>query len=152
MLVVANTQDLSAHIGRKLGPTEWLQITQDRIDAFADCTGDHQWIHVDTERAAREMPSGRTIAHGWLTVSLLPHFIPQLYRIEGVSRRVNYGSNRLRFIQVVPADSRIRAWLTILDLQSRHGGTEITTEVEIELEGSSKPALLLEHLAIAYDD
>lgn len=152
MLVVDNIQDLGRHIGQKLGPTEWLQITQERIDAFAACTGDHQWIHVDTERAAREMPGGRTIAHGWLTVSLLPYFMPQLYRVEGVARRVNYGSNRLRFIQVVPVESRVRAWLTILSLQSRHGGFEIKTEVEIELEGSSKPALLIEHLAIAYEN
>lgn len=151
MLVVANTHDLAPHVGRRIGPSEWLQITQERIDAFAACTGDHQWIHVDVERAAREMPGGKTIAHGWLTVSLLPHFMPQLYRIEGIARRVNYGCNRLRFMQSVPVDARLRAWLTILDMQSKHAGVEIRTEVEFEVEGSGKPAAIIEHITIAYE-
>lgn len=151
MLVVETLAQLGSHIGQRLGPSDWIEVTQARIDAFADCTGDHQWIHVDVERAAREMPQGKTIAHGWLTASLLSAFFPQLYRVESVVRRVNYGCEKIRFTRAVPVDTRLRAWLTLLDIAPKHGGMQIRSEVEVEIEGGGKPAALVEHLAIAYE-
>src|SRR3989338_5928059 len=106
MLEVETPTDLLRHVGRELGPTECLTVDQGMIDTFADATGDHQWIHVDVERARREMPGGTTIAHGYLTLSLVPRLAATLLQVSKRSRGVNYGSNRVRFTNVVPADSR----------------------------------------------
>ena len=108
MLKVEKPSDLLQHVGETLGPSEWLTVTQEMIDKFADATGDHQWIHVDVERAKKELPGGKTIAHGYLTLSLLPRLAPTLMKVEKRRRGVNYGSNRVRFTAPVPAGARIR--------------------------------------------
>jgi len=151
MLEVEHASDLIAHIGEKLGPGEWLTVEQSIIDLFADATGDHQWIHVDVERAKTEMPNGRTIAHGYLTLSLLPRLGRSVYSVRKRSRGVNYGSNKVRFISPVPSGSRIRAWQTIKAVEPIAGGYRMTVESTVEIEGQERPALVAEHLTVAYD-
>jgi acyl dehydratase len=109
MLELERAADLKAYEGKEIGVSDWYTVTQEQIDKFADATGDHQWIHVDVERATREMPGGKTIAHGWLTLSLVPRLASTLYRVKHRSRGINYGANRVRFTGMVPAGSRIRA-------------------------------------------
>src|SRR5258706_12918818 len=106
MLKVEKPQDLLQHVGKELGPSEWLTVTQEMIDKFADATGDHQWIHVDVERAKKEMPGGKTIAHGYLTLSLLPQLAPTLMKIEKRRRGLNYGSKRVRLTAPAPPGAR----------------------------------------------
>src|SRR6476659_3986904 len=108
MLKVEKPSDLLQHVGETLGPSEWLTVTQEMIDKFADATGDHQWIHIDVERAKKEMPGGKTIAHGYLTLSLLPKLNQGIWRVKQRSRGVNYGSNKVRVTAPVPAGSRVR--------------------------------------------
>jgi acyl dehydratase len=152
MLTVGSPKDLAQHIGQKLGPTEWLTVDQAMIDKFAEATGDHQWIHVDVERAKRELPGGKTIAHGYLTLSLLPRLAPQLMKVQKRSRGLNYGSNKVRFITPVPAGSRVRLRQTIKSVEPVEGnGVRITSEMEIEVEGASRPAMVAETLSIAYE-
>src|SRR3989441_4169731 len=122
VLHVEMPKDLLQHIGRELGPSDWITVDQAMIDRFADATGDHQWIHVDVERARREMPGGKTIAHGWLTLSLVPRLASTLYRVKHRSRGINYGANRVRFTGVVPAGSRIRLRLAIKSVEPVEGG------------------------------
>ena len=106
MLEVERAADLKAYEGKEIGVSDWYTVTQEQIDKFADATGDHQWIHVDVERAKTEMPGGKTIAHGWLTLSLVPRLASTIYRVKNRSRGVNYGANRVRFTGMVPAGSR----------------------------------------------
>src|SRR2546427_10863505 len=120
-LKVEYPKDLLKLVGRELGPSEWLLVTQEMIDKFAEATGDHQWIHVDVERAKREMPGGKTIAHGYLTLSLLPRLAPTLMKIEKRKRGLNYGSNKIRFISPVPAGSRIRLRQRLRDAEDTQG-------------------------------
>ena len=108
MLEVETPADMKAHIGQKIGTSAWVTVDQAMIDKFAEATGDHQWIHVDVERAKREMPGGKTIAHGYLTLSLLPRLSHEIYTIRKRSRGINYGSNKVRFTAPVPAGSRVR--------------------------------------------
>ena len=151
MLKVEKPQDLLQHVGKELGPSEWLTVTQEMIDKFADATGDHQWIHVDVERAKREMPGGKTIAHGYLTLSLLPRLVPQLLKVEKRTRGINYGSNKIRFTNPVPAGSRIRLKQTIKNVEDvPDNGVRITSEMVIEVEGQERPALVAEVLGIQY--
>ena len=151
MLTVETPQDLAQHIGKKLGPTEWLTVDQAMIDKFADATGDHQWIHVDVERAKREMPGGKTIAHGYLTLSLLPRLAPTLVKVQKRSRGVNYGSNKVRFITPVAAGARVRLTQTIKSVEPVEGnGVRITSEMVIEVEGQPRPAMVAETLGISY--
>ncbi|MET0851225.1 MAG: MaoC family dehydratase [Candidatus Rokuibacteriota bacterium] len=151
MLTVETPQDLAQHIGQKLGPTEWLTVDQAMIDKFAEATGDHQWIHVDVERAKREMPGGKTIAHGYLTLSLLPRLAPTLVKVQKRSRGVNYGSNKVRFITPVPAGARVRLTQTIKSVEPVEGnGVRITSEMVIEVEGQPRPAMVAETLGISY--
>src|SRR5712692_4611514 len=114
MLKVETPKDLLGLVGRELGPSEWITVDQAMIDKFADATGDHQWIHEDVERAKREMPGGKTIAHGYLTLSLVPRLASTLVKVSQVSRGLNYGSNKVRFTNAVPAGSRIRLRQRIL--------------------------------------
>src|SRR5271170_474672 len=100
-------KEIPSLVGQELGVSDWVEISQERVNKFADATGDRQWIHVDVERAAREMPGGKTIAHGYLTLSLLPRLGAEIFKITGQSRSVNYGSNKIRFMNVVPAGSRV---------------------------------------------
>ena len=151
MLKVEKPQDLLQHVGKELGPSEWLTVTQDMIDKFADATGDHQWIHVDVERARKEMPGGKTIAHGYLTLSLLPQLAPTLLKVNRRKRGVNYGSNKIRFTNPVPAGSRIRLKQTIKNVEDvPDNGVRITSEMVIEVEGQERPALVAEVLGIQY--
>ncbi|MGW6696084.1 MaoC family dehydratase [Rhodococcus sp. NPDC054953] len=134
---------LEAALGQAIGPGDWLTVDQDRINAFADATGDHQWIHVDPERAASG-PYGATIAHGYLTQSLLPLLAGRLYTIDTGSARVNYGSNKVRFPAPVRAGSRIRATTTPVALERAAAGAFLTSAVTIEIEGADKPACVAE--------
>jgi len=151
MLTIEKPKDIFQHIGTELGPSEWLTVTQDMIDKFAEATGDHQWIHVDVERAKRELPGGKTIAHGYLTLSLLPRLAPTLMKITGRSRGVNYGSNKVRFISPVPAGSRIRLRQRLVNAEeTKDKGVRITSEMTIEVEGSERPAMVAETMGVVY--
>ena len=151
MLKVEKPQDLLQHVGQELGPSEWLTVTQEMIDKFADATGDHQWIHVDVERAKREMPGGKTIAHGYLTLSLLPQLAPTLMKVEKRRRGVNYGSNRVRFTAPVPAGARVRLRQKLVKVEPvEDNGFRVTSEMTMEVEGNSRPAMVAETLGIVY--
>ena len=151
MLKVEKPQDLLQHVGKELGPSEWLTVTQEMIDKFADATGDHQWIHVDVERAKKEMPGGKTIAHGYLTLSLLPQLAPTLMKIEKRRRGLNYGSNRVRFTAPVPSGSRVRARFTLQKFEKlADGGIQVTWSTVVEREGADKPVLIAEWLGRHY--
>ncbi len=151
MLRLETPKDLLQHVGRELGPSEWLTVTQEMIDKFAEATGDHQWIHVDVERAGREMPGGKTIAHGYLTLSLLPRLAPTLMTIEKRRRGLNYGSNKIRFITPVPAGARIRLRQRLLKAEEvEDTGVRITSQMTMEVEGSERPAMVAEIVSIVY--
>jgi len=151
MLKVEKPQDLLQHVGQELGPSEWLTVTQEMIDKFADATGDHQWIHVDVERAKKEMPGGKTIAHGYLTLSLLPRLAPTLMKVEKRRRGLNYGSNRVRFTAPVPAGARVRLRQKLLKVEPvEDNGFRVTSEMTMEVEGNSRPAMVAETLGIVY--
>ena len=131
--------------GSQLGPTDWLDVTQERVNLFADATDDHQWIHVDPERAAKG-PFGGTIAHGLLTLSLLPHFTHQLYTVDNVAMAINYGYNKVRFITPVRVGSKIRARAEIAKVDQLDGTVQATVTVTVEIEGSDKPAAVAESI------
>jgi acyl dehydratase len=150
MLELETPKDLIQHVGRELGPSEWMTVDQAMIDKFADATGDHQWIHVDVERAKREMPGGKTIAHGYLTLSLVPRMAQTLTRVKKRSRGLNYGSNKVRFINPVPAGARIRLRQRIARVEEVEGGVRVTSEMTVEVEGQPKPALVAETIGVAY--
>jgi len=150
-LTIEKPAELLQHIGKELGPSDWMTVDQAIIDKFADATGDHQWIHVDVERAKREMPGGKTIAHGYLTLSLVPRLGQTLYRVKHRSRGLNYGSNRVRFTGMVPAGSRIRLRLTIKSVEPVEGGVRTTSSGSMELEGSDRPVLVAETIGVTYD-
>ena len=152
MLEVERAGDLKAWEGREVGVSDWYTVTQEQIDKFADATGDHQWIHVDVARAKKEMPGGKTIAHGWLTLSLVPRLAATLYRVKQRSRGINYGANRVRFTGMVPAGGRIRLRLRIKAVEAmKDGGTRITNESTMELEGRDRPVLVAETIGVSYD-
>ncbi|MFE6777666.1 MaoC family dehydratase [Streptomyces sp. NPDC057702] len=135
--IFTSLDELRSAIGVEIGPSDWLEVDQRRIDLFAEATGDHQWIHVDPERAASG-PFGTTIAHGYLTLSLLPAFVPRLLRVEGVRMGVNYGVNKVRFPAPVPVGSRLRATARIAEVVEVTGGVQLTTVVTIEREGGGE--------------
>jgi acyl dehydratase len=151
MLEVERPADMKAHIGKALGSSAWITVDQAMIDKFADATGDHQWIHVDVERAKREMPGGKTIAHGFLTLSLLAGLAHQVYEIRKRSRGINYGSNRVRFTAPVQVGSRVRLSQTLKNVEDIEGGVRMTFESTMEIEGSTRPALVAETLNLAFD-
>ena len=131
--------------GEELGPTDWLEVTQDRVNLFADATDDHQWIHVDPERAANG-PFGGTIAHGLLTLSLLPHFTHQLYTVDNVAMAINYGYNKVRFITPVRVGVKIRARAQIAKVDQLDGAVQATVTITVEIDGSDKPAAVAESI------
>lgn len=131
--------------GSQLGPTEWLEVTQDRVNLFADATDDHQWIHVDPERAAAG-PFGQTIAHGLLTLSLLPHFMQQLYRVDNIAMAINYGYNKVRFITPVKVGAKIRARAEITKVDQLDNAVQATVTTTVEIDGSEKPAAVAESI------
>ena len=151
MLEVERPSDLLAYEGKEIGTSDWYTVTQEQIDKFADATGDHQWIHVDVDRAKREMPGGKTIAHGWLTLSLVPRLASTLYRVKNRSRGINYGANRVRFTGPVPAGARIRLHLKFKTVEKIEGGVRVTSEGSMEVEGNDRPVLIAETIGITYD-
>jgi acyl dehydratase len=145
--VFATPKDLLAAVGKPLGASDWLEIRQDRIDGFADATGDHQWIHVDPERA-KSGPFGRTIAHGYLTLSLVNCFLPQLIEVRGVSMGVNYGCDKVRFPAPVPVGSRIRGVGQLVAAEEVKGGAvQATVRVTVEIEGTERPACVVDTIS-----
>jgi acyl dehydratase len=150
MLELETPLDIKQHVGRELGPSEWMTVDQPMIDQFAKATGDHQWIHVDVERAKKEMPGGKTIAHGYLTLSLVPRLAATLTKVKKRSRGVNYGSNKVRFINPVPAGARIRLRQRIKTVEDIQGGVRVTSEMTVEIEGQDKPALVAELIGQQY--
>ena len=142
--------DLEAAVGRETGPTEWFTVDQSRINGFADATEDHQWIHVDVERAAAG-PFGGTVAHGFLTLSLIPYLAGQLRRVEGARMGINYGLNRVRFPAPVPAGARVRARGTLISCDRLDdGAAQLVNRVTIEVEGSDKPACVADTVSRIY--
>ncbi len=132
--------------GTKLGPTEWLAIDQDRVNGFADVTGDHQWIHVDVERA-KDGPFGGTIVHGYLTMSLVNYFLPQLIEVRGFAHAVNVGADRLRFLAPVKVGSRVRAIGEIVTVEEVKGAIQSVVRVTVEIEGHDKPACVIDTIS-----
>jgi len=137
--------ELIAAQGSEVGPTGWLEVTQDRVNVFADATDDHQWIHVDPERAAGG-PFGGTIAHGLLTLSLLPHFMHQLFAVDNIVMAINYGYNKVRFITPVKVGAKIRALAEITKVDQLDGGAQATVTTTVEIDGSEKPAAVAESI------
>ena len=151
MLEIETPAGMDAFVGQPLGVSDWLRVTQAMINTFADATGDQQWIHVDTERAKTEMPGGTTIAHGFLTLSLVPVLGAGVYAIRQRSHAINYGSNKVRFTSPVPSGARVRARLTLRGSDPMAGGRRLTTEVTVEIEGQDRPALVAEVITLVYD-
>ncbi|MFG2711481.1 MaoC family dehydratase [Streptomyces goshikiensis] len=147
--IFTSADELSAGVGEPLGPSGWLEVDQKRIDLFADATGDHQWIHVDPERAAAG-PFGSTIAHGYLTLSLLPSLVPQIMRVEGMKMGINYGVNKVRFPAPVPVGSRLRATAVITEVTEAGGGVQVSATVTVECEGAGKPVCVAESVSRYY--
>ena len=147
MKVFNGIADLEQAVGSHLGHSDWHTITQDQIDDFAAATGDHQWIHVDPAKAA-EGPFGSTVAHGFLTLSLLPMLTWQVYKVEGVKMGVNYGADRLRFPSPVPVGSRVRAGVELTAVSPNALGYQVATRVTIERDGGDKPACVVDMLAV----
>lgn len=141
--IIPSIDALSAHVGEHLGYSDYLDITQERVQLFADATGDHQWIHLDVEKA-KSGPFGGTIAHGYLTLSLGPALLPQIWRVDGVKMGVNYGANRVRFMAPVPVGARLRAGAKLMNVEPVTGGAQVTIEVTFECEGASKPSCVAE--------
>jgi acyl dehydratase len=148
MLTVETPADLKNYVGKPLGVSEWLTVTQPMIDAFAQATGDFNWIHVDVERAKREMPGGKTIAHGYLTQSLIPKLSQSVYRVTRKGKSFNYGSNKVRFTSPVQSGARVRLTQMLKELQETELGTRLTTECVMEIEGAPKPAMIAEVLVL----
>jgi acyl dehydratase len=149
MIRIANLASLQQRVGEELAVGEWLTVDQPMIDKFADATGDHQWIHVDAERAAKG-PFGTTIAHGFLTLSLLPKLAESALKVENVRMGVNYGLNRVRFPAPVPAGSRLRARLKLLGYDAIDGGAQLVMQVTMERDGSDKPVCVAETVSRRY--
>ena len=145
----AKLQELQAQVGQEIGLSDWITVDQPRIDQFAQATGDHQWIHIDPVKAAQG-PFGRTIAHGFLTLSLLPELFVKAFDIGDVRMGVNYGLNKVRFTAPVPSGGRVRGRFVLREYQPLEGGAQLTVEATIELEGSNKPACIAETISRRY--
>jgi acyl dehydratase len=150
MTTIESVAKLKEHVGQDVGLSDWLAVTQERINAFADATEDRQWIHTDPERAARESPFREPIAHGFLTLSLLSELMKRAISIDGVRMGINYGLNRVRFIAPVPSGSRIRGRFTLTAFQEINGGAQGTWNVTVERDGGEKPCCVAEWLVNYY--
>jgi len=150
-VVIPGIAHLKQRVGTEVAVSDWFTVFQEHIDQFAEATGDHQWIHVDRERAAKESPYGTTVAHGFLTLSLLPHLLAQAIELQGVRMGINYGLNRVRFTGPVPAGSRVRARFRLAALEDLQGGVQMAWEVSVEREGEAKPVLIAEWLTRRYE-
>ncbi|MGW2052133.1 MaoC family dehydratase [Streptomyces sp. NPDC001858] len=147
MKIFEGLDELEKAVGTHLGHSDWLTITQEQVDLFAEATGDHQWIHVDPEKAATG-PFGGTIAHGYLTLSLIPKLTWQIYKVDGLAMGVNYGANKVRFPAPVPVGSRLRAGVEVVSLVAGGGGRQLVTRVTIEREGGDKPVCVAETVSV----
>ncbi|MCH8618431.1 MaoC family dehydratase [Undibacterium sp. TS12] len=146
----SSLEELKALIGQEVSQSGWVEISQERVNTFADATGDHQWIHVDVERARRESPFGGPIAHGFLTLSLLPMLVADAIKLSYVKMGVNYGLNKVRFPSPVPVGSRLRARMKLLNIEDFKDGAQMTWEVTIEREGHDKPVCVAESISRCY--
>jgi acyl dehydratase len=149
MRTIANLDELKAAVGEHLGTSDWVVIDQARIDQFAEATGDHQWIHVDPEKA-KDGPFGATIAHGYLTLSIIPMLNWQAYKVEGVRMGVNYGLNKVRFTSPVPVGTRVRSSTELVEVTDVPGGVQMVARVTVEIEGGEKPACVAETVSRLY--
>jgi acyl dehydratase len=141
-------KDLGDLVGQEVGVSDWVEISQDRVNLFADATGDHQWIHVDVERATREI--GGPIAHGYLTLSLIPFLSAGLLPVTGVTRGINYGSDKVRFTNMVRIGKRVRLRQTLIGVEPRAGGVQIKNQCTIEIEGEARPACVAETISVLF--
>jgi acyl dehydratase len=148
--VVRSIEDAKALEGEEVGLSDWIVIDQHRIDQFAEATADYQWIHVDTERAAKEMPDGKTIAHGYLTLALIPALTGNFVEVVNLERAINFGLNKVRFYAPVPVGAKLRGRATVLQARRRAGALLLTSEVRIEVEGMRKPACVAETLGMFF--
>jgi acyl dehydratase len=149
-IVIPSIDRLKDWLGKEVAVSDWAEVSQERIDAFAAATGDDQWIHVDRERAAKESPYGTTVAHGFLTLSLLPYLIREAVDVRGARMGINYGLNRVRFTGPVPAGSRVRARFVLAACEEIEGGVQAVWSVSVECEGEAKPALVSEWITRRY--
>jgi acyl dehydratase len=151
MRVFKDFDELKAAVGTEIGVSEWAEISQDRINTFAEATGDEQWIHVDRDRAARELPGKTTIAHGLLTLSLIPMFMREIIGLKGLKNTLNYGANKIRYLSPVPAGSRLRARVGILRAEDvPPDALRVTYDVSIDIEGGKRPACVAEVIGQHY--
>ena len=141
-------KDLAGLVGTEVGVSEWLEISQDRVNKFADATGDHQWIHIDVERATREI--GGPIAHGYLTLSLIPFLSAGMLPVKGVTRGINYGSDKVRFTNMVRIGKRVRLRQKLIGVEAKAGGLQLKNECTIEIEGETRPACVAETMSVIY--
>jgi acyl dehydratase len=151
IVAIADLGELRGRIGQELAVSDWLEVAQDRIDRFADATGDRQWIHVDRERAARS-PFGGTIAHGYLTLALVPHLFASALRLPPARMTINYGLDRVRFPSPVAAGQRVRGRFHLLDVSTTAGATDLRWRITIEVEGAAKPACVAETIARRFEE
>jgi acyl dehydratase len=149
MLTLSGIDEVRAHVGKELGVSQWHEVTQDAINQFAEVTGDHQWIHVDVERA-KETPFGGTIAHGYYTLALAPMFSYELFTFEGFAFALNYGVNKVRFPAPLPVGSKVRMRAELAEVQDIPGGIQVQTTLTFEREGGEKPVCVAETLMRAY--
>lgn len=140
--------EIGSKVGQEVGVSEWMEIDQDRVNKFAEATGDHQWIHVDVERATREI--GGPIVHGYLTLSLIPHLSSGLLNLKDVVRGINYGSNKVRFTGMVRVGKRVRLRQKLLSAEPKSGGVQLINECTIEIEGEDRPACVAETISVVY--
>ena len=147
-MAVVEFSDLPGLVGKEVGVSDWLEITQERVNQFAEATGDHQWIHVDVERATREI--GGPIAHGYLTLSLIPFLGEGLLDVNGVARAINYGSDKVRFTNMVRVGKRVRMRQKLIGAEPKAGGMQLKSECTIEIEGEERPACVAETISIVY--
>lgn len=150
MRVIASLAELKELVGQEVAVSDWVEITQERVNLFADATGDQQWIHIDVERSRKESPFGGTVAHGFLTLSLLPMLMQMALVMSDVKMGVNYGLNKVRFPAPVPVGSRLRGRMTLLSVEDIPGGAQVTWQVTMEREGSDKPVCVAESVSRRY--
>lgn len=148
--LIKSIEDAKALEGNEVGLSDWVEIDQQKIDRFAKATGDFQWIHVDVDRAKAELPDGRTIAHGYFTLALIPALTGDFVRVENLARAINFGCNKVRFYTPVPVGSRVRARATVLQARKRSGALHILSQVRIEVEGEEKPACVAETIGMYF--
>ncbi len=147
---ISSFEDFKVFEGQEIGVSEWLEVTQEQIDQFADATNDHQWIHVDVDRAKKEMPGSKTIAHGYLTLSMIPTMSSSFIEFKNLERAINYGVNRVRFTNMVPVNSKIRVRATVARVRQRSGAVQVIGETTVEIQGEEKPACVAETVSFYY--